>query len=190
MNRPGSKSRPAKVLVRDSSLLALDYVSDRPFWVILDATPSTRIPKRLEQSGVESVSLYKGEAEERFWDIAPYLARLDEELLIWLEETRWETAWGIAFVADQSLEQLRRHFRKFLLVTDTKGKKLYFRFYDPRVLPTFLPACNEKELVEFFGPIEEFWAKSQQSDRFSVFRLGAPAEPDEQPVQAEKERAR
>ena len=30
---------------------------------------------------------------------------------------------------------------------------LYFRFYDPRVLESFLPTCSEEQLDEFFGSL-------------------------------------
>jgi len=46
---------------------------------------------------------------------------------------------------------MRQHFRRFITVHDESGKPLLFRYYDPRVLRTFLPTCNAKELAEIFG---------------------------------------
>jgi len=40
------------------------------------------------------------------------------------------------------------------MVHDEAGKPLYFRFYDPRVLRTYLPTCNASELAQIFGPVE------------------------------------
>ena len=54
---------------------------------------------------------------------------------------------------DATLEELRRHFRKFLKVEDPKGKSLIFRYYDPRVLRVYLPTCNAMELQTVFGPV-------------------------------------
>ncbi len=34
------------------------------------------------------------------------------------------------------------------------GDEFYFRFYDPRVLKTFLPRCDNQHIEEFFGPIK------------------------------------
>ena len=162
-----------KILTTETSPLEPGMLGDRPFWVILDATPTTLIPKRLEQDDIEAVSLYKGRADERHWDIAPYLARLDPNLQRWIKDMLWHGPWGIVLSADQTLEDLRNHFRKFLMVKDLDGDQMYFRFYDPRVLPVFLGSCKERELEDFFGPIDAFWAKQQQSDQFNVMRRTA-----------------
>ncbi len=37
---------------------------------------------------------------------------------------------------------LRKHFRTFLMVKSPEGDRLYFRYYDPRVLRVYLPTCN------------------------------------------------
>jgi hypothetical protein len=39
---------------------------------------------------------------------------------------------------------------------------MYFRFYDPRVLRSFLPTCTEPECAEFFGPIGRFVMEAEQ----------------------------
>ena len=36
------------------------------------------------------------------------------------------------------------------------GKRLLFRYYDPRVLRVFLPTCTPAELAGFFGPIRGY----------------------------------
>ena len=74
-------------------------------------------------------------------------------------------------MADLPIEDLRRHFRQFLKIKDTKGNQLYFRYYDPRVLAAFLPNCKPEELGEFFGPVTAFWTKIKGSDEFHHFTL-------------------
>ncbi len=61
----------------------------------------------------------------------------------WIVENLWEDPWGIFAVAPTNLEALRKHFRRFLKVEDPDGKEMLFRFYDPRVLPTFLTTAVE-----------------------------------------------
>jgi hypothetical protein len=123
-------------------------------WAILDACDAPEVPSRVHQLGnTKAVSLYRGRAELAYWGIAPYLVSVDETLLVWIRQTLWTTPWGIFVEADGDLERLRTHFRKFLLVEGSRGRKMYFRFYDPRVLQTFLRRCNDTELIEFFGPI-------------------------------------
>jgi hypothetical protein len=42
------------------------------------------------------------------------------------------------------------------MIYDDKGKPLYFRYYDPRVLRVYLPTCNESELEKVFGDVSHF----------------------------------
>lgn len=124
-------------------------------WAVLDACDSPDVPEKVEELGsTKAVSLYRGKGESEFWAIAPYLASVDEELLTWIKETLWAEPWGFFAEGPSDLEKLRGHFRKFLTVEDPHGKKMYFRFYDPRVLRTFLRSADEEGLREFFGPVE------------------------------------
>lgn len=53
--------------------------------------------------------------------------------------------------------ELRRHLRKFLMVQlEDSDEKVYFRFYDPRVLGPLIPLYTEEQRKEFFGPIGRF----------------------------------
>jgi hypothetical protein len=67
--------------------------------------------------------------------------------------------WGILVSAPSHVttRQLRLHFKKLLWVHDEQGRKLNFRFYDPRVLSIFLPTCTQEERNIFFGPAEELY---------------------------------
>ena len=80
------------------------------------------------------------------------------------------------------LQTLRAHFRKFLRVKDMKGRNLYFRFYDPRVMAAFLPRCLPNELPEFFGPVKTFWTPVPRSYDYKSFQL--EAEPERTPAAA------
>lgn len=123
-------------------------------WAILDACDAPEVPSRVHRLGdAKAVSLYRGRAEVAYRAIAPYLVSVDANLLTWMRRTLWTAPWGIFAQAATDLETLRTHFRKFLLVEDSKGRRMYFRFYDPRVLRSFLRTCDDAESMEFFGPI-------------------------------------
>jgi hypothetical protein len=62
----------------------------------------------------------------------------------------------VFFRSETSMKNLRTHLRGFLRVTDERGRKLIFRYYDPRVLRVYLPTCNKNELRTIFGPIDQF----------------------------------
>ncbi len=145
--------------------------SQRQLYAILDACDAPAVPPKVKELGEENgVSLYRGEAEEDYWAIAPYLVRVDASVLDWIVATMWEQPWGIFVIANSNLENFRTHFRKFLTVQMPDGEKVYFRFYDPRVIQQFLPTCNDAELGEFFGSIQKFGCGLPDQKKVTLFR--------------------
>jgi hypothetical protein len=140
-------------------------------YAILDACDAPAVPPKVKELGEENgVSLYRGEAEENYWAIAPHLIRVDASVLDWIATTLWEQPWGIFVVAEANLETLHTHFRKFLTVQMPDGERVYFRFYDPRVIQQFLPTCNDAELGEFFGSIQKFGCGLPDQKKVTLFR--------------------
>lgn len=130
-------------------------------FAILDAARSKDIFSRLQRFTSGWVSLYRGEPEESLVEVAPYLVQMhDSGILQWFLAEGWGNSWGLFLTSTQTLEQVRRHFRHFLLVRDEDGKQMYFRFYDPRVLRIYLPTCTAAETRRFFGPIRTFFMES------------------------------
>ena len=136
-------------------------------FAILDACDEPRIPAKVLELGDRAESLYRGRAEEEHWAIAPYLVQVDEPLLDWIVEALSGTPWGILAFAATDLDSLRKHFRRFLKVEGPDGQKLYFRFYDPRVLPTFLNSCGPEEAIRFFGPVDTYLVFNDDSQLLS-----------------------
>jgi hypothetical protein len=62
------------------------------------------------------------------------------------------------------LRRDEKALRRFLIVKTENGQRLLFRFYDLRVLRTFLPTCDSGQRKEFFGPIQSFVAESEDAD--------------------------
>jgi len=104
---------------------------------------------------------------------APYLVELDpeEEFTRYVLRNGWDHHWGIFFRADSGIQKVRRHFRDLLTVRDDKGRKLMFRYYDPRVLRAYLPTCLPSELRQVFGPVEVFIVPGDDPETALVFRL-------------------
>ena len=128
-------------------------------FAVLDSCDAEWVPTFVDGMGEEHAgSLYRGDPEETFWAVAPYLVSVDQAVLRWITEfaALQDDAWGILLVADVSLPELRRHLRSFLRVLAPDGEPMYFRFYDPRLLPAFLATCTSDELARFFGPVSAF----------------------------------
>src|SRR5262249_6287896 len=100
-------------------------------------------------------------------ETAPYLVHLNARATFTprLFDLAWGESWGVFARSRSGLEDLRRHFRRLLLVRDAHGQSLYFRYYDPRVLRVYLPTCTREELKTFFGPVESFVVEERDPDR-------------------------
>jgi len=141
---------------------------------ICDAAQNHEIPFRLRKTKSEYECLYQGREFEELWYVAPYLFRCGEtsEFLSWIVNEGWGCSWGIFFVASADLKRLADHLRRFVLVTTNEAdKQFYFRFYDPRVLRTYLPTCSSDEAVDFFGPIRCFLTESGRTGELLKFTL-------------------
>ena len=114
-----------------------------------------------------------GRDSRRSGQVAPYLVALqrDHRFTAWIVEQGWGCNWGIYAKADAKLgfQYIRKHFRTFLKVEGPAGKSIYFRYYDPRVLRTYLPTCNDLELSQVFGPVQEYAMENLQADALEHF---------------------
>lgn len=105
---------------------------------------------------------------------APYLIGLRREAAFTREllERSWGRSWGLFMTAPADLETVRRHLRHFLKVKDEQGRRLYFRFYDPRVMRVYLPTCNVDELRLLFGPLEAWFVEGPEGATLLRYTLG------------------
>lgn len=128
-------------------------------FAVVDAARDERILQLLRESVAEYRSLYEGPRGEALEEVAPYLVSLSQKCSLEqaLIQEGWGRNWGVYLTCHHPLEVVRRHLRKFLMVEmEEELKRLYFRFYDPRVLGQFLQTCNTAQHKEFFGPIKRF----------------------------------
>jgi hypothetical protein len=146
-------------------------------FAVLDGASVAGLREKLHQTKPESVCLYRGELEPDMAEVAPYLVRLerDSEFTAWVLTEGWGNHWGIFVSTQAGLHAMRQHFRRFLIVHDSTGKPLYFRFYDPRVLRNYLPTCDREQLEQMFGPAASYVAEADQPGVLLCFRLKSGA---------------
>ena len=127
-------------------------------YAILDGASVPGLRDALRTHGPDYVCLYRGELEADLADAAPYLVELEAEspFTDWIFAEGWGQHWGIFAYADADLITMRKHFRKFLMVALPDGRRVYFRYYDPRVMAVYLPTCNAEETAAVFGPVTQF----------------------------------
>jgi len=161
---------------------SLDYLRQHieanpgTLYAVLDACDEPRVPEKVGELADRAVSLYRGSAERDYWALAPYLVVVDTELLDWIAEHLWGDPWGIFVITEADLPALRKHFRRFLIVLGPNGNQLYFRFYDPRVLGSFLEACTDEEAEQIFGAVMAFLVQAED-ETLSIVRLNGANTP-------------
>jgi hypothetical protein len=127
-------------------------------FVLLDGARIQKLWAVLRELRSEHLCLFRESPKESLAHVAPYIARLqpDSDLALYLTFQDGALDTALFFTADANLEDLHRHFRRFLNIRDSEGKEVYFRFYDARVLGPFLKICTPEEKAAFFGSIREF----------------------------------
>ena len=126
---------------------------------VLDGARDRRILELCRESVEEYRSLYDGVEGETMAHVAPYLVRLPagSRLLAALAREGWARRWGVYVVSPVAFSEVRRQLRRFLMVEMEESRdRMYFRFYDPRTLATFLPSCSPRQAQEFFGDADAF----------------------------------
>jgi hypothetical protein len=145
----------------------LEYLrsAPEPLYAILDAARDPMVLALMANAKEEHQSLYEGPKGEAMAEFGPWLVRLppDSELLPKLVKEGWGKSWGVYLRSKAAFAEVRKHLRRFLTAQLPDGEEVYFRFYDPRVLRTYLPTCTSTELEQFLGPIgmvalEDPWA--------------------------------
>jgi hypothetical protein len=142
-------------------------------WIIVDGARTIDVFRMLIECHLEYTCLYSGPLSPDLEIAAPYLVQLDHAY----RDTRrfirraWGESMGVFFQSDTSLKNLRRHLKEFLVVRDERGRRLVFRYYDPRVLRVYLPTCVTSELRTVFGPIDCFWTESESPEKMLEFRF-------------------
>lgn len=179
----GEDLEPARRARAEEALSTLDAVAqDEPLYAVLDAARDPRILTLCQEAVEEHVSLYDGIQGEGLSRVAPHLVRLRQgsRLLASLVREGWGKRWGIWLTSRQTPREVRRHLRRFLMV-ELEGKRgrVYFRFYDPGTLVSFLPTCSPRQLEEFFGAVTTFFAETRDLElrRFTRSEGAAASRP-------------
>ena len=164
-------------MARTVAQALLPRVADSPetgVFAVLDGASIPNLPQELYAHEPDYLCLYRGALDPDLAETAPYLVRLEpgSRFTDWVFDQGWGNHWGIFCTGNCTMRDLRSHFRRFLIVYDPAGKPLYFRYYDPRVLRTFLPTCTPEEATSIFGPLSSYLAEGEDPAVCLRFRQG------------------
>jgi hypothetical protein len=129
-----------------------------PNYIVLDAARVGITLHDILAKSSKSENLYSGHLKKDLEFVAPYLCALekDSELLNWIKEDIKNCDKLIFIYSAAPFDALLSHLKKFIVVVADK-EEFYFRFYDPVVLPIFLPTCTVEQIRAFFGIIQDFY---------------------------------
>lgn len=146
-------------------------MSEELIFVILDFAK-----KQYQVDNVKKVcncirSLYNDSSFKCLQEVGPYLLSISSRnrFYSFLGNKVDRRLLGLMIISKAGFDNCWKHFRKFLLVKTEDGQELYFRFYDPHVLKIFLPTCDEKQIIEFFGPVEKFIVEGDNGEEAIEF---------------------
>jgi hypothetical protein len=142
-------------------------------WGIVDCARDRSLYRDIQQLGPDAACLFTGKLEPVLLAASPYLVRLRENASFrerWRSEG-WGQAWGIVFRSDAAAQELLQFFRKKMDAHLPDGKRVLFRYYDPRVFRNYLPACSVGELFGWFESIEEYIIEDEAGTSTQIFRI-------------------
>lgn len=130
-----------------------------PTWYgIIDCAQDPRLVD-LVRASPHHLCLFKGKnIAPAILATAPWLVRLDpggQMLAVWQEHGR-DKNWGVMLLTDAPIEDMQKHFRRFLQAQLPDGTIALFRFYDPRVFNTYIRAATPQERAALFGGVIQF----------------------------------
>ena len=109
---------------------------------------------------MDSRPLFAGILGPDLVQAVPHLVRLTEgsALLARMGSAEGRASFcGILCTSDLSLWDLRAWMRRKLQAMLPDGRVVLFRFYDPRVMPTWLGSLAPPDLPGWFGPVSDWW---------------------------------
>jgi len=143
-----------------------------PAYALLDAARDPGVLAWIHASRAGAASLFPGEPGIRMAKGAPYLAEIsrDDATLESIVRRAWGKSWGVFLASRRSLDELVTALQRLLVVRDPGGTPMLFRFYDPRVLRTFLPIATPHQADTLCAGVEAFVFEGPRRGTFVCVR--------------------
>ncbi len=105
---------------------------------------------RLRQEYAAQQCLFQGTRDENIWDAAPWLFRTDDDFYARLSHPLVKLDHCLLIDSPEPMSNLCEYLQAFIYRKE-KGKELFFRFWDARVLHHYLAHASAARQQEFFG---------------------------------------
>ncbi|HEX5498665.1 MAG TPA: DUF4123 domain-containing protein, partial [Thermomicrobiales bacterium] len=123
-------------------------------FAVVDGAVALAVVDQAKRFGLRTESLIVGLRSPYLAAVAPYLIELSAEsgfLELWQEYLNKNP--GVLLTSTESFDALLEHARRLFVARDAADKESFFRFYDPKVLKSWLADAPPSQLAEFFSRI-------------------------------------
>lgn len=181
------KLEPSKIEVDETKQVSVDEFllsraekEDCKLYGIVDSARNDEVFRYLVTGDVRYKSLFEDTMDVQSYGVSGFFVECKKEspLFQWLTTDAWGDNTCIFFTSKASFDELFGHFQKFNRVYLEGDDIVLFRYYDPRVLRTYLPTCNRNEIEAFFGKIESFFTESDEPEVIHVIKQEKAANED------------
>ena len=133
---------------------------DNTAYAVLDGAAIPNLLGMIEENEPRHACLCRGlEENPELIKTSPYFVQLEcgAPFTEWVLAESPGKRWGIFAVIPEQIPfvNVRKHFRDWLRVS-LRGEQVLYRYYDPFVFNMFTPPCNQKQLQDFFGPVNRY----------------------------------
>lgn len=143
----------------------------QPLYAVLDAARDPRILALLQEHKLQYAWLFGQGTPPELMTFAPYLVPLPKgcAALEPLVDAGWTQHWGIYLSSPHTAWEVLAFLRRLLLVDQPDGQRALFRFYDPRVLRTFLTVSEPWQWPYLFGTVKSYVMPGAEPQTAAVF---------------------
>jgi hypothetical protein len=140
-------------------------------YMLVDGASAAALIDHLYDDKADFACLISGALEPDMQEVAPYLVVLRDGHPFgeWILNYALGEHWGVVLRASLQLEDLARRYRKLLHVRGADDEPLFFRYYDPRVLRSYLPTCMDAEVAAWFDGVDHYLVEAEVADRLLRF---------------------
>ncbi|WP_022961981.1 DUF4123 domain-containing protein [Halopseudomonas pelagia] len=125
-------------------------------YLLLDGAQIDNVRKRIYElePAPEFHLLYQQTRYAELADVGPVLVRAEPSSALLSEfKSLWEASAGIALDSSMPESNLVSHLRSLIHLRSNADVVLLFRYYDPRILRTWLASLGEAERARIMGPV-------------------------------------
>jgi hypothetical protein len=137
---------------------------DAHLYAIVDSARNDEVFRYFIIGDTPYRSLFEGTMDVQSYGVSGFVieCKKNSPLYDWVTSTLWGQDACIFIVCKMSFDEVFSHFQQFNRVILEGDKVVLFRFYDPRVLRTYLPSCKKQEIELFFGDMICLFAESEE----------------------------